>query len=399
MRWNPADIPFIPIIPLYEDPLELPYFARKPYQLSMIPGAVLPLPLEECSKSHLESFLSARNISGFSSMNKEELVSYVRTKLDIEAKGLYDPLQLCIDVQGICADLHAFKAGYLHARDVPYLNIPRALPLESWFLWTDPKHRVHMRKTAATTTRAVMSAWSDIALEGGEILRLKKGIEREGPARAELRLVTAAATATLSMSSREHTPGFLVQHFRMAIMPSMKNEYHLTSVCLIARIDASGRPVATSIAGAHCSCVAGIVGRCVHTPTLLNLVNAIDSLCIPNDEQACTSLPCQWVVPNQGPTADIKTSVIAQPVFGKRTYDADTLARKKTDRKTPSSHSAYGRGLIHDLQDLPWSVERDNESLQSWCSDYQKLLISARLGPDNELITGAEVQFNHATES
>ena len=93
-----------------------------------------------------------------------------------------------------------------------------------------------MKKTAANTSKAVMSAWSDIELEGGKVIHMKKGIEREGLARAELRLITAEATASLSMSSRQHaSPGFLVQHFRMAIMPSMKNEYHLTSVCLIAQ--------------------------------------------------------------------------------------------------------------------------------------------------------------------
>ena len=398
LRWNSADLPFTPTVPLYEDPRKLPYFPPRSRQLSMIPDAMLPFPLEECSKPHFESWLSARNISGYSSLNKAQLKSYVARKLDLEAKGMYDPLQFSGDVKGICADLHAFNAGYTHATDVPYLNIPRALPLEAWLLWTQPVHRVYMKKTAAFTDRSVMSAWSDKVLNEWETLHMNKGIQREGPARAELRLVTAEATATLSMSSREHTsPGSVVQHFRMAIMPSMKSEYHLTSVCLIAQTDESGRPITTSIVGSHCSCLAGIVGRCVHTFTLLNLINSIDHLCIPTDEIACTSSPCQWIVPTQGPTADIKTSVVAQRVYGKRTFDAGTLGRTTSERKTPSSHIAFSRGYIPGLEELPWSPDEDMERFQSYCSKYQKLLIHARSGrPNNELITGAEAQFNDA---
>ena len=350
LRWKLADPPFSPIVPPYVDPHDLPHFFPKSRELSMLPDAVLPLPLEECSKHHYESFLSARNLSGFSSLNKEDLKRYVAIKLDGEAKGMYDPLQFSGDVKGICADLHAFNAGYTHANDVPYLNMPRALPLEAWLLWPLPVHRVCMKKTAAITSRAVMIEWSDILFNQWEILHMTKGIEREGPARAEVRLVTAEATATLSMSSREHTsPGSLVQHFRMAIMPSMKNEYHVTSVCLIAQKDESGRPITTSIVGAHCSCLAGIVGRCVHTFTLLNLINHIDLLCIPTDELACTSSPCQWIVPTQGPTADIKTSVDAQRVLGKGTFDAATLGRTTSERKTPGSHIAFSRGYIPGL--------------------------------------------------
>lgn len=398
LRWNSADLPFTPTVPPYEDPRNLQYFPPRSRQLSMIPDAVLPLPLEECSKHHLESFLSARNISGYSSLNKEQLKSYVGLKLDVEAKGLYDPLQFSGDVKGICADLHAFNAGYTHATDVPYLNMPRALPLESWMLWTQAAHRVCLKKTAAITSTAVMSAWSNIVLNDCDTLHMNKGIEREGPARADSRLVTAEATATLSMSSREHTsPGSVVQHFRMAIMPSMKSEYHLTSVCLIAQTNESGRPIATSIVGAHCSCLAGIVGRCVHTFTLLNLINAIEHLCIPTDELACTSSPCQWIVPTQGPTADIKTSVVAQRVLGKRTFDAATLGRTTSERKTPGSHIAFSRGYIPGLEELPWSPDEDMERLQSYCSKYQNLLIHTRSGrPDNKLITAAEVLLNDA---
>ena len=127
------------------------------------------------------------------------------------------------------------------------------------------------------------------------------------------------------------------------------------------------------------------------------LINHIDPLCIPTDELACTSSPCQWIVPTQGPTADIKTSVDAQRVLGKRTFDAATLGRTTSERKTPGSHIAFSRGYIFGLAELPWSPEEDLERLQSFCSKYQKNLIHTRLGrPDNKLITAAEVQFNLA---
>ena len=401
-RWNPAHPPFVPTVPPYENPCDLPHFLPLARNVSIIPHAVLPHPLEDCTKPQLEAFLSARNISGFSGLNKDDLISYVRIKLEFEDKKMYDPLQVAADVKGICADLHAFKTGHLHANDVPYFKIPRALPLDSWFLWPNPIHRVHMKKIAGFTSREVMCKWSDIALksfekDSGEVLHMKKQIDNEGPARAELRLVTSEAAATLSMSSRDHTtPGYLVQHFRMAIMPSMKNEYHLTSLCIIVKTTESGRNITICIVAGHCSCLSGIVGRCIHTFTLLNSINAIEKLSIPTDELACTSMPCQWIIPTKGPSADITVSVIAQPVLGKGTFNAETLDRKQSKRKTPGSHTAFSRGCIPGLEDLPWPAEEDQARLESYCKVYQKLLVNARLGPDKTLRTAAEVQWDHA---
>ncbi len=107
-------------------------------------------------------------------------------------------------------------------------------------------------------------------------------------------------------------------------------------------------------------------------------------------------MPCQWIIPTKGPSADIKVSVIAQPVLGKGTFNAKTLDRKQSKRKTPGRHTAFSRGCIPGLEDLPWPAEEDQERLESYCKVYQKLLVSARLGPDKTLRTAAEVQWDYA---
>ena len=175
----------------------------------------------------------------------------------------------------------------------------------------------------------------------------------------------------------------------------MKSEFHLTAVCVLARKSVHGRPVTTSIIGAHCSCLAGIAGRCTQTCVLLYVVNGIETLKIPSDELACTSIPCQWIIPTKGPIADVKTSVIVQAVFGKKTFDADTLARTTSTRKTPSNYTAFSRGYIPSIEALPWSAEHDEERFKSFSTVYQKFFNIARLGP-KKLETAAEVQFMDA---
>jgi len=393
-RWNAADPPFIPAIRDYEDPRKVPYFTRKPMHISTIPGAVLPAALEDCTKPVLETFLCTRNVGGISALKKEQLGALVKKKSEMEAAGVYNAVPHLADLRGISSILHAFVAGHVHATDVKFLNIYRSLPMENWYLWTKAHDRNYMKNTAAVTPKDVMHQFGDFTFEGSdEILHMNKAIEREGPSRAEDRLITDEAAATLSISSRDHTdPEYCVQHYRMAIAPSMKSEFHLTSVCVLARKSVHGRPVTTSIIGAHCSCLAGIAGRCTQTCVLLYVVNRIETLKIPSDELACTSIPCQWIIPTKGPIADVKTSVIVQPVFGKKTFDAGTLARTTSTRKTPSNYTSFSRGYIPSIEVLPWPAEEDEERFESFSTVYQKFFKIARLGP-KKLITAAEVQF------
>ena len=344
-RWNIDDKAF-PISKPFQSALDIPYFPPKENTTEMIPGAHLELDSSDGTLHNkhtpvpvLKEFLKTRLVCGISSLTKNELMPLVLQHLKMEQSSS----PLITGTHNLSIELLSFMAGRIHAKDLPYFNIPQSLPLHQYLSWTLAADREQMLLLVARTPEDVFEAWSPTTLvdatQQQHLAFMTKAIRMKS-ARGELGHLTDHQLASFAFCEVGHLTGptLRYQFSRMAIPASMCEKSHQAFVVTLAKIGENGIRTNVEIVGGHCSCKAGISARDIHTMTLLFLQNNIHNLKIPSDKVACTSMLCQWIIPSSGPCADVKVPMELQVISGKGNVDQSTGQRKK--EKQPR----FGRG-------------------------------------------------------